>query len=249
VEFLKEEFFKQISHRLITFNLFEAEQNVLLELGNTLGLGTMNSCIPAYASLPHDLVRSSIDVIARLDSGQATEFLARVCDFCTRSDASPLVDEVVFTTPWNERTARRFYLSFIQRGNRSDWDGQELVCQRLRTTFDRPEARLLGHGLASFPLTINEPSLLKGLRALARLVWAKWRYFSTSDVYSQRVFKHYQLHLRLKARLRFVVELERLYRLCRWLDRRLQKRQGEGWERAVKTRVWGRLLLELLTSA
>jgi hypothetical protein len=247
VEFAQEEFFKKLRQREIGCDLFRTEQHFLLELGNALSLNLADFLIPPFTAFPKATVKRSSEIIERLDSQQAAEFLARICDFCTRSDALPLIDDVVFKNPWGNRTVERFYLCFSLRGHRWDMDGQASICRSFRKSFDQSDSKLLGHGLVSFPLTINKPSAAKALRAASRLVLAKW-YFDASDVLSQQIFRHYQMHFRLKLRLKFIVWLERIFTVCKWLDQHCNLSSDRGrCERSARNMVWGGLINQLDT--
>lgn len=253
VEFSQKQFFEALKQREdVPCNLFKPENNFLLEMAKALELRIADGCIPAEAALPETLVESASEAVRRLSFDEAAEFMARLCDFSARSDAIQVIDRATFgkpwedSKPWDKRTTTKFYLGFSQRGHCGDMDGQRAMCRRLRKTYSAHDAKLLGFGLPSFSLTIDNPNWRKGIVAWVGLVWARWRHFASSEPENKLRFSHYQLHFRLKVRQRLVVQLEHLFRACGLLDRCLGLRSERGIERSARNFVWREILDELL---
>jgi hypothetical protein len=258
VEFSLKQLFEALEQTDVPCNLFKPENklfkpedNFLLEMAKASELGIADDCIPAYAAVPETLVESASEAVGRLSFDEAAEFMARLCDFSARSDAIQVIDKATFgnpredSKPWDKRTATKFYLGFSQRGHCGDMDGQRAMCRRLRKTYSAHDAKLLGLGLPSFSLTIDNPNWRKGIVAWVGLVWAKWRHFALSEPENKLRFTHYQLHFRLKVRQRLVVQLEQLFRACGFLDRCLGLRSERGIERSARNFVWRKILDEL----
>ncbi len=236
-------------------NLFDATDHPLIIIANNLNIKLGKICVPQKKELPEEMQQTAVKAIAQLDHIKATEFLTRVCDYSALPNATCAINEIIFgkydrhinvKNCWEERTSRWFYLSFRLQGYDCEYsEKQKLLCRKYRRSFSKPEAKLLGYGLCSFPLTINRPTLWKGIQALFHLYLAKMWYGRVSDNFSKNVFQHYDLHFKLKVRVKLSVWFEHVFHMLRKFDKMFHIPIDRSLEELGRRFVWGNILIKL----